>query len=141
MSYRSRTALEQGAIISEAPAFMRPNRGARTFGLHPVLFAATIGAYLAFLAALAVGFMVPALVIPFAVFLIYIAMAFGVPGLWAHVAPKPVGRVPSWSEFRAEGMDLETGHVASGAAIAQVLVLPGLIALFGVAVAIIAAVA
>jgi len=37
-------------------------------------------------------------------------------------------------------MNIETGHVASGAAIAQVLVLPGLIAMFGVAVAIIAAI-
>ena len=140
MSYRSRTALEQGAVITESLAFARPNRAERTFGLHPILFAATIGAYLAFLAALAMAFMVPALVIPFAIFLVYIAMAFGVPGLWARVAPEPVGRVQSWSEFRAEGMNIETGHVASGAAIAQVLVLPGLIATFGMAVAIIAAI-
>jgi hypothetical protein len=140
MSYRSRAALEQGAVIAEFPPFAIPNRAQRTFGLHPLLFAATIGAYFAFLAALAVAFMVPALVIPFAIFVTYIVMAFGVPGLWARVAPKPVGPVQSWSQFRTEGMIIETGHVESGAAIAQVLVLPSLIALFGITVAIIAAV-
>ena len=115
------------------------NRAERVFGLHPVLFAVTIGSYFVFLGAMAVAFMNPALVLPFAIFVVYIVMAFGTPGLWARVRGRDSGPVQSWAQFREEGMRIETGHIASGAAIAQVVVLPLLIAGFAIATAIIAA--
>ena len=129
-------------VASRAPATMAPtppNRAERTFGLHPVLFVVTIGSYFAFLAIMAAAFMNPNLLIPFAVFVAYLVMYFGVPGLWAKVVSRPVGRFQSWAEFRSEGMDILTGTLSSGAAIAQGLVLPILIIGFAVAIAIIAA--
>jgi hypothetical protein len=129
-------------MAAPAPDVAQPrlsNRAERTFGLHPALFAATIGAYLAFLAIMAATFMNPNLLIPFAIFVAYIVMAFGVPALWSNVVGRPVGRFQSWAEFRSEGMDIHTGHVTSGAAIAQVLVLPGLIVAWGLAIAVIVA--
>ena len=116
----------------------RRNRAERVFGLHPFLFAATVGGYFAFLAIMAAAFMNPNLVIPFAIFIVYVVMAFGVPALWARVAGRPVGRFQSWAEFRSEGMEIETGHIGSEGAIAQVLVLPTLIVGWGLAVAVIA---
>ena len=136
----SQAALKE--LATHSPAGWQPrlaNRAERTFGLHPALFAATIGAYLAFLAIMAAAFMNPNLVIPFAIFVVYLGMYFGVPSLWARVVGRPVGRFQSWAEFRSEGMEIETGHIASGAAIAQVLVLPALIVGFALAVALIAA--
>ena len=129
-------------VASRAPAAMAPrlpNRAERIFGLHPALFIATIGSYFAFLAIMAVAFMNPNLIIPFAIFVAYLVMYFGVPGLWARVVDRPVGRFQSWAEFRSEGMDILTGHIGSGGAIAQVLVLPILIVGFAVAAAVIAA--
>jgi len=129
-------------IATRAPAVPAPrlsNRAERTFGLHPALFVATIGSYFAFLAVMAAAFMNPNLLIPFAIFIAYLAMYFAVPGLWAKVAGRPVGRFQSWAEFRSEGMDILTGPISSGGAIAQVLALPFLIVGFATAVAIIAA--
>jgi hypothetical protein len=138
----SRSALRE--LAGRAPALVAPrlsNRAERTFGLHPALFVATIGSYFAFLAIMAAAFMNPNLLIPFAIFVAYLVMYFAVPGLWARVAGRPVGRFQTWAEFRSEGMDILTGHIGSGGAIAQVLVLPVLIAGFAAAVAVIAALA
>lgn len=138
----SETALKD--VASRAPASTAPrlsNRAERTFGLHPALFVATIGSYFAFLAIMAAAFMNSNLLIPFAIFIAYLVMYFGVPGLWAKVAGRPIGRFQSWAEFRSEGMDILTGHIGSGGAIAQVLVLPILIVGFAGAIALIAALA
>ncbi len=135
----SETALKAQATLVPAIAPKLSNRAERTFGLHPALFIATIGSYFAFLAVMAAAFMNANLVIPFAVFIGYLVMYFAVPGLWAKVAGRPVGRFQSWAEFRSEGMDILTGHISSGGAIAQVLTLPFLIVGFASAVAVIAA--
>ena len=129
-------------LARHAPASAGPrlsNRAERIFGLHPALFVATICCYFAFLAILAAVFMNPNLIIPFAIFVVYLAMYSGVPGLWARVAERPVGRFQYWAEFRSEGMDILTGRIASAGAIAQVLVLPFLIVGFAAAIAVIAA--
>lgn len=135
------SALRERATLVPAIAPRLSNRAERTFGLHPALFVATIGSYFAFLAIMAASFMNPNLLIPFAIFVAYLAMYFAVPALWTKVAGRPVGRFQSWAEFRSEGMDILTGHIGSGGAIAQVLVLPVLIVGFAFAVAIIAALA
>jgi len=129
----------QAFAVPAPPAGALPNRAERTFGLPPRLFVATIGAYFAFLGIMAATFMTAELVIPFAIFVIYIVMAFGVPALWARVAGRPVGRFQTWEEFRSEGMVIETGRISGGGAIAQVLVLPALVVGWGVAIAIIVA--
>lgn len=135
----SEAALKAQATLVPAIAPRLSNRAERTFGLHPALFVATIGSYFAFLAVMAAAFMNANLAIPFAVFVAYLVMYFAVPGLWARVAGRPGGRFQSWAEFRSEGMDILTGPISSGGAIAQVLTLPFLIVGFGTAVAVIAA--
>lgn len=128
------------AVAQQLPAATAlPNRAERTFGLPPRLFVATIGAYFAFVGIMAATFMDGELAIPFAICVIYIVMAFGVPGLWARVAGRPVGRFQTWGEFREEGMAIETGLISGSGATAQVLTLPILVVAWGVAVAIIVA--
>ena len=134
----SKAALQAIGVEVPAPPIRR-NLAERAFGLPPAMFVATIGAYLAFLLIMAAAFMNRELVLPFAIFFIYVAMAFGVPGLWARIVPRPSGRYQSWSEFRAEGMEIATGRIGGNAAIAQVLVLPVLIVGWAVATAIIVA--
>lgn len=134
---RERLREVAAGAVEISPPHLR-NRAERTFGLHPALYVLTIGSYFAFLAVMAAVFMNPYLVLPMAICIIYVVMAFGVSGLWARVAGRPSGRLQSWAEFRTEGVDIETGHLGSGAAIAQVLALPVLILGFGLAVAIIA---
>lgn len=135
--YYSRSELQALANVPDIEA--RPNRAERTFGLHPALFVATIGAYVAFIGVMASTFTSPELILPFAICIVYIAMAFGTPALWGRVAGRPIGRYQTWAEFRDEGMEIETGHIGSGAAIAQVLVLPILIVGWAVAMAVIVA--
>ena len=137
--HRSAEALRAVAVPAPVlPGEGRPGRAERTFGLPPRLLVATIGAYFAFLAIMAAVFMNPNLILPFSIFIIYLVMAFGVPSLWARIAGRPAGRFQTWDEFRAEGMEIETGHISGGGAMAQVLTLPVLILGWGLAVAIIA---
>jgi hypothetical protein len=134
----SRTELVQAGMIVELPE-LRRNLAERSFGLHPALFAATIGAYLAFLAIMATVFVSPELVIPFGICFVYVAMAFGTPAMWARISPRPEGRYQTWAEFREEGVETATGKISSGGAIAQVLVLPMLIVGWALAIGLIKA--
>jgi len=139
MSYRSRQSLkEHDALISAAQPSKDLRRAGRVFDLHPILFAGTIGGYGAFLAIMAATFMNPPLVIPFVIFFFFLAMAFGVPGLWGKVAGVSGQRYQTWAEFRREGLDVATGHLGASGVIIQVLILPGLLVFWGVIVASIA---
>jgi hypothetical protein len=134
------TRQELKALAVGAPVTPRTNRAERVFGLHPALFAITIGSYFLFLGIMAAAFMTPDLVLPFIIFAVYVAMAFGTPGLWARVRGRDPGPVQSWAQFRKEGVDIATGHLGSGAAVAQVVMLPVLLVGWGAAIAIIAAI-
>jgi hypothetical protein len=133
----SRAGLETLAV--QFPAEPVRNRAERVFGLHPALFAITIGSYFLFLGIMAAAFMDRELILPFAVFTIYVVMAFGTPALWARVRGRDAGPVQSWVQFRKEGIDIATGHLDSGSAIAQVVTLPLLLVVWAVAIAVIVA--
>lgn len=111
----------------------------RTFGLPSELFAITVAAYLGFLGIMAAAFGTAELAIPMAIFVIYIAMAFGVPALWTGIGEDDGARRMSWSAFRRNGVIAHDGPVSANAAAAQVLILPLAILGWGIAVAIIAA--
>ena len=134
----SRTELAQAGMVVQPPA-LRRNLAERSFGLHPALFVATIGAYVAFLGIMTTVFVSPELVVPFAICFVYVAMAFGTPAMWARISPRPEGRYQSWAESREEGLKIATGRISSGGAIAQVLVLPVLIVGWALAMGIILA--
>lgn len=125
------------AVAVNPPA--RSNRGRYPFDLHPALYVGTIACYFGFLAIMGIAFMNAELVLPFAIFLIYIAMAFGTPALWARLGERDTRPKPSWDAWLAQGIDTGSGWLGGSAAVAQVMTLPVLIVLWGVAVAIIRA--
>jgi hypothetical protein len=110
----------------------------RTFGLPTELFALTVAAYVAFLGVMTAAFGEAGLVIPMAICVIYLVMAFGVPALWTQIGPDDGARRLSWSAFRARGVMTNSGPVSAGAAAAQVLILPLVILFWGIAIAVIA---
>lgn len=112
----------------------------RSFDLPPVLHAATVGLYFAFLAVMAFAFQDRGLIIPMAIFVIYIVMAFGVPAMWVRMKPDHNGKALRWADFSRFGINTYTGNMSAKDATGQVLILPVLILGWGVAIAVIAAV-
>ena len=108
------------------------------FDLPPVLHGLTVACYFGFLGVMAVATGNPEMILPFVVFFLFVTAAFTVPALWARIA-RLGGQAQSWADFRREGIQCETGHMTSGAAIGQVLILPALILLWAVIVSVIVA--
>jgi hypothetical protein len=119
-------AIEEKARIVAPPA-LRRNRQDRSFDLHPAVHLMLAGLYMSFVALLSIAFMGQDLIIPFAINIIGVTSLFLVPGLWAKVAPDNGGRRPSWSEFMSEGVQTNTGYMASKEALAQIFILPVLL--------------
>lgn len=112
----------------------------RTFELPTRLYVATVGLYFAFLAVMAAGFQTREMMLPMAVFITYIVMAFGVPMLWARMKPDNDSRAINWTRFRASGIVTMTGPSKAMDATVQVLILPALILFWGIGTVMIAAV-
>ncbi len=110
----------------------------RSFDLPPVLHAATVGLYFAFLGVMAFAFQDRGLIIPMAIFIIYIVMAFGVPAMWVRMKPEHSAKPLGWANFSRFGIDTFTGNMTAKDATGQVLILPVLILGWGVAIAFIA---
>jgi hypothetical protein len=112
----------------------------RSFDLPPVLHAATVALYFAFLGVMAFAFQDRGLIIPMAIFVIYIVMAFGVPAMWVRMKPDHANEPLHWAEFSRFGIDTFTGKMTAKDATGQVLILPLLILGWGVAIAAITAI-
>ncbi len=112
----------------------------RSFDLPVVLHVATVVLYFAFLAVMAFAFQDRGLIIPMAIFAIYIVMAFGVPAMWVRMKPDHAAKAQSWADFIRFGINTYTGNMSAKDATGQVLILPVLILGWGVAIAVIAAV-
>lgn len=128
--------LRQVAFVTHAPARTKVDR---TFGLPTGLYVATVAAYLGFLGVMALAFMNPGLAIPMVIFAGFIIAGFGVPALWTRMNPVNDSRALSWGQFLHRGIETHTGRLTSKEATVQVLILPVLIFVWGVAVAVIAA--
>lgn len=135
----TRQLVAEKAIIHEAEVLRLPHTVDRNFELPARLFVATAGCYFAFLAVMAVGFGNPHLILPMAIFVVFIAMYFAVPALWMRMKPEHPQRLTPWRRFRQQGIMTANGHSTASAATVQVLILPGLILLWGIAVVTIAA--
>lgn len=133
----ARDRLEGLARIVEAPR--APRETDRTFGLPTRLYGLTVGAYVAFLGITAVGFATGGLIIPIAICLIYVAMAFGVPTLWTRTGPAHRSRALTWAEFRRSGVATATGRMSAADATMQVLILPAVVFVWGLVCVAIAA--
>lgn len=115
----------------------------RNFELPTGLFVATAGCYLGFLAITGIAFATPTLGIPMAIFALFIVAAFGVPTIWTRL--KKNGLEPNDTnpltagQFADQGIMTNTGRLAPRDATIQVLILPVLIVMWGLAAVIIAA--
>ena len=111
----------------------------RSFELPRALYVATASLYLGFIAVLGLGFATPGLLIPMAIFTLFIVAGFGIPAVWVRMQPdNPVSPL-DWSRFRRQGIATLTGRLTAGEAAAQMLVLPILIFAWGITCVIIAA--
>jgi len=128
------------AHIVEAPA--APVRHQvevdRNFEMPTAFYGATVAAYFAFLALTFAGFGNPELVIPMVIFAVFIVAMFGVPAIWVRLKgndTKPL----STGQFAKNGIMTQTGRLAPRDAAIQMLILPVLIVMWGIAVVTIAA--
>lgn len=126
MTVQYPAAVFQDAVAIAAGTPLRRNRGERAFDLHPAIHVATIAAYLTFIVVLTTAFMGHHLIVPTGIFVIGVAALFVTPALWARVAPDDGAPKQSWREFLQEGVECGTGQLTAGQALAQILVLPGL---------------
>jgi len=136
----SRKLIAEQAIIHEAPALRAPTSVDRSFELPIGLLAGSAFAYVAFIAIMAVGFGNPHLIVPMGIILVFFGMAFAVPAMWMRMKPEHPQRLTPWSRFRRQGIMTAFGPSTANAATIQVLILPVLILLWGLAVVAIAAV-
>lgn len=111
----------------------------RNFGLPPLLHGASIACYLGFLAITAMAFANPELGIPMAIFVVFIAAGFGVPAVWTRLKGN-TSEPQTLGEFQRDGVMTHTGRLAPRDATVQVLILPVLLVVWGLSVAVIAAI-
>ncbi len=111
----------------------------RSFELPTGLYATTVACYLGFLGLTLAAFAAPGLAIPMAIFAFFIFAGFGVPAIWTRLKPDGVSRPMTWGRFGKEGVMTHTGRLAARDATIQMLILPVLIVLWGMAVVTIAA--
>ncbi|PKP95538.1 MAG: hypothetical protein CVT75_01365 [Alphaproteobacteria bacterium HGW-Alphaproteobacteria-14] len=111
----------------------------RNFGLPSALYIATIACYLGFLVIVGSAFANPVLAIPMAIIVLLIAAAFGVPAVWARLRDNP-SAPQTLGEFEARGIMTNTGRLRPRDATIQVLILPVLLVVWGLAVAVVAAI-
>lgn len=126
-------------MVASRVATRVPTTVDRTFELPTALYGWTAGLYLGFMAVMALGFGNPALVLPLAVIVLLIVAAFVVPAIWTRMAPESRRAPMSWSRFQREGVRTAFGSSKARDATVQVLILPVLIFLWGLAAVTIAA--
>lgn len=111
----------------------------RNFGLPNALYGATIACYLGFLVIVGSAFANPVLAIPMAIIVLLIAAGFGVPAVWTRLRGNP-STPQTIGEFETRGIMTNTGRLSAGEATTQVLILPVLLVVWGLAIAVIAAI-
>ncbi len=115
----------------------RPIQGPRSFDLPARIFVAMGAAYVAFLAAMTAAFGsgegMPLLLM---ICVVYFVMYLGVPTLFGRVDAGRRARPLDWG-LRHGGLDTGGGRMGAGAVIGQVLIVPGCVAFFGLAVLVI----
>lgn len=124
------------AEVSAAPVRTRVDRN---FGLPTGLYVATVALYLAFMGVMTSLFLNPSLAIPLVVMVGFIIVAFGLAGMWTTMQPDNDTSPLSWGQFSSRGIQTLSGHLTAGEASAQVLILPVLILVWGLAIAVIVA--
>ena len=129
--------IAEKATIVDAPHV--PTTVDRNFELPNALYGATVACYLGFIALMAITFGAPALIIPMVIFAFIILAGFGVPTIWATMQGTGNTKSLGMGQFANRGIMTHTGRLKPRDAATQVLVLPVLVFLWGLAVVTIAA--
>ena len=129
------------ARIVEAPKAAPRNQVEhdRNFELPTAFYAMTAGLYFAFIAVMFVGFGNPGLIVPTAIFAVFIVAGFGVPSVWVRLKDN-ASRPMTMGAFRAKGIMTNTGRLAPRDSAIQMLILPVLIVAWGCVTVAIAAI-
>jgi hypothetical protein len=126
-------------VHAEAPEPRAPHQVDRSFGLPTALYALTALGYFGFIGLSAAAFGNRELLLPIAIIVFFLVMFFGVNAQWVNMRPDNPQRPSGWDRFMRDGIQTATGRMKAGDAMIQVLILPALILLWGVAVVAIAA--
>lgn len=111
----------------------------RSFELPTPLFVAYFGLLFAYLGVMAFGFPHPEMVMPMAIFVVFLTGAMVTPALWVRMKPDDGKKALSMERFLGRGIATPTGQCSAGGAMVQMLILPVLILFWGVATVTIAA--
>ena len=107
----------------------------QSFELPGGLYAAMAMMFAGFVAVLALGFRGGHMAVVYGVIFVFMIAYFAIPAMFQRKQGL------SWAMFRYKGIKTATGHASAGEATVLVLLLPFLILCFGIAVALIAALA
>lgn len=111
----------------------------RNFGLPTSLYVDTVVLYLGFIGVMATLFMNAELVIPMVVFAGFVVFAFGLAGYWTKMKPDNDTAPLTSGQFHSRGIETLSGRLTASEATIQVLILPALIFVWGLAIAVIVA--
>lgn len=104
-----------------------PHEVDRSFEMPSAMYGITVGLYLAVIGVMGLGFANPEMVIPVAIFALFVVAGFGVPALWIRLAPEIRSKPLTMSQFGQRGIMTLTGHLSAKGAAVQMLILPVLI--------------
>ena len=135
----TRLDIAEKAIVHTDLPIRLPTKVDRSFELPTGLYAAMAALFFGFVAVMAIGFGAPGMVVPTGIIVVFIACFFAVPAVLVRTHPESRQPAMTWARFRREGIATHYGPASARDATIQVLILPVLIFLFGVAVAAIAA--
>ena len=136
----TRLEIADKAIVHTALPVRQPIAVDRSFELPTGLYIAMAALFFGFVAVMATGFAAPGMIVPTAIIVVFIAMFFGVPAQWMRMKPDHAQKLTTWARFQRDGIMTPYGRSTAGAATVQVLILPALILLWGLAVVTIAAI-
>ena len=136
----ARQMVAEKAIVHETAPLRLPTTVDRNFELPTRLYVAMAALFFAAAGVMAFGFRAPGMVVPTGIIAVFIAMFFAVPAQWVRMKPENPQHATSWARFRRDGIMTAYGRSTAGAATVQVLILPALLLLWGIAVVTIAAV-
>lgn len=113
----------------------------RCFQMPRSIYSITVALYLGFFVVTGIGFASPGLIIPMAIFVVFVVAGFGLPAIWTRLAPDSGQRSLTDEQFRLGGITTATGPISARDAMVQVLILPALMFWWGLVVVAIAAMA
>jgi hypothetical protein len=131
---------EKAIVHAEIPA-ATASEVDRTFEMPTALYTAMAALFAGFIVVTGIGFREPEMILPMGICAVFLIGIFGVPAVWVRMRPETASRAKSWDRFKAEGIQTPFGHVTAREATIQMLILPVLILLWGIAVVTIAALA